>query len=47
MRWDMDLCILCKRCLTNIHFILLYVDPKKSSFFFQMGKRKEMNQNSG
>lgn len=40
MRWNMDLCILCKRCLTNIHFILLYVDPKKSSFFFPNGKQK-------
>lgn len=40
MRWNMDLCILCKRCLTNIHFILLYVDPKKSSFFFSKWERE-------
>lgn len=30
----MGLCILCKRRLISIQTIILYVDPKKYSFFF-------------
>lgn len=44
MGLNMDLCILCKRCLISIQSILLllYVDPKKYSFFFffSFGERK-------
>ncbi len=37
---NMDVCILCERCLIGIQSILLYVDPKKYRFFFPFGERK-------
>lgn len=39
---NMGLCIPCKRCLISIQTIILYVDPKKYSFFFlpPFGERK-------
>lgn len=33
MGLNMDLCILCKRCLISIQTILLYDVPKRYSFF--------------
>lgn len=37
---NMDLRILCKSCLMSIQSILLYVDPKKSSFFFHLERER-------